>query len=217
MSTPLPHKVSPGNPCPFLRMLVAQGLLDDRRASIGDATEVIERVAATGEGAPQLPGIAIRLIALLANGLGPASLLDNGIHGVKLNQLRDGPFDKRGAGSRILDKRARVRPAELERLREFASLKATAGGGREWGLDAAELQAMMDANYARAGATRRVVDRQLMEGEWPILLQVMGKEGRDGRYLSLREVRALFEARRLPARMARRLCTRARPGCRPRR
>ncbi len=102
-----------------------------------------------------------------------------------------------------------MRPTELERLREFASLKTTAGGGREWGLDAAELQAMMDANYARAGVTRRVVDRQLMEGEWPVLLQVMGKQGRDGRYLSLREVRTLFEARQLPARMARRLRMRA--------
>ena len=105
MSVPPTHPVSPGNACPFLRMLVAQGLLDDRRASMGDATEVIERVAATGEGAPQLPGIAVRLIALLANGLAPPTLLDNGIHGVKLNALRNGPFDKRGAGSRIHDKR----------------------------------------------------------------------------------------------------------------
>ena len=40
------RKVSPNNPCPFLRMLVAQGLLDDRMATIGDATEVIERVVA---------------------------------------------------------------------------------------------------------------------------------------------------------------------------
>ena len=61
------HKVSPNNPCPFLRSLVAEGLLDDRGATIGDATEVIERVAATGEGAPSLPSLALRVIALLAS------------------------------------------------------------------------------------------------------------------------------------------------------
>ena len=49
MSDDAQHKVSPNNPCPFLRMLVAQGLLDDRVATIGDATAVIERVAATGD------------------------------------------------------------------------------------------------------------------------------------------------------------------------
>jgi hypothetical protein len=199
------HKVSPNNPCPFLRMLVAQGLLDDRVATIGEATEVIERVAATGDDSPRLPGIAIRLIALLANGLGPATLLGNGIEGLKLNKLRNGPFDKQGAGSRILDARARVRPEELERLKDFASLKDTARGAREWGLDAGEIDAMMDANYARAEGHRRLVDRQLMNGEWPILLQVMGKDGKRGRYLSLREIRALFEERRLPARMMKRL------------
>lgn len=205
MSDDAQHKVSPNNPCPFLRMLVAQGLLDDRVATIGDATAVIERVAATGDDSPRLPGIAIRLIALLANGLGPATLLGNGLDGVKLNKLRNGPLDKHGAGSRILDARARVRPAELDRLKEFATLKDTAGGGREWGLDAGEIDSMMDANYARAEGHRRLIDRQLMNGEWPILLQVMGKDGKHGRYLSLREIRALFEERRLPARMMKRL------------
>lgn len=205
MSDDAPHKVSPNNPCPFLRMLVAQGLLGDRTATIGHATEVIDRVAATGDGAPQLPGIAIRLIALLANGIGPLDLLDNGLNGVRLNKLRDGPFDKHGAGSRILDARARVRPEELERLKTFASMKDTPGGGRELGLDADELVAMMDANYERAGDARRLIDRQLMNGEWPVLLEVMGKDGKHGRYLSVREVRALFEERRLPARMMKRL------------
>ena len=203
------HKVSPNNPCPFLRMLVAQGLLNDRVATLGDATEVIERVAATGDDSPRLPGIAIRLIALLANGLGPAALLGNGLDGVKLNKLRNGPLDKKGVGSRILDSRAQVRPEELERLRTFASHKETAGGARELGLDAGELTAMMDANYARAGDKRRLIDRQLMNGEWPILLQVMGKDGKHGRYLSLREIRALFVERRLPTRMMKRLGSRS--------
>ena len=204
------HKVSPNNPCPFLRSLVAEGLLDDRGATIGDATEVIERVAATGEGEPRLPSLALRVIALLANGLGPAALLENAVDGVRLNKLRNGPFDKQGAGSRILDTRGRVRLAELDRLKDFASSKTTPGGGRELGLDAAELEAMMDANAARAGDRLRLVDRQLMSGEWPPLLEVMGKEGADGRYLSLRELRVLFVERRLPTRMLKRLGRRPR-------
>jgi hypothetical protein len=205
MSDDAQPKVSPNNPCPFLRALVGEGLLDDRGATIGDATEVIERVAATGEGAPRLPSLAIRVIALLANGLGPAALLGNAVDGVRLNKLRNGPFDKQGTGSRILDTRGRVRLAELDRLKTFASMKATRGGGRELGLDAAELEAMMDANAERAGDRLGLLDRQLMSGEWPPLLEVMGKEGANGRYLSLRELRVLFVERRLPARMTKQL------------
>ena len=201
---PLP-KVSPNNPCPFLRALVAQGMLSDRTATIGDATETIEQVAAAGEGSPSLPSLAIRLIALLANGLGPGDILDNGLNGVRLNKLRNGPFDKKGAGSRILDAKARVDLDELNRLKQFASPKTKPDGGKELGLDADELKTMMDANYERAAGQRRLIDRQLMNGEWPVLLEVMGKEGKAGRYLSVREVNALFLKRRLPGRMLRKL------------
>jgi len=44
-----------------------------------------------------------------------------------------------------------------------------------------------------------------MQGEWPILLRVMGKTSTDGRYLSLTELRMLFVGRRLPPRITRRL------------
>ena len=100
------RKVSPNNPCPFLRALVGEGLLDNRIATVGHAAEVIERVAATGEGMPGLPSLALRLIALLSNGLSPATLLETAMHGVKLSKLRNGPFDKKGVGSRILDSKA---------------------------------------------------------------------------------------------------------------
>ena len=129
---------------------------------------------------------------------------------MRLDKLRNGPFDKQGTGSRILDTRGRVRLAELDRLKDFASTKTTPGGARELGLDAAELEAMMDANAERAGDRLRLVDRQLMSGEWPPLLEVMGKEGADGRYLSLRELRVLFVERRLPTRMLKRLGRRPR-------
>jgi hypothetical protein len=44
-----------------------------------------------------------------------------------------------------------------------------------------------------------------MQGEWPILLRVMGKTSVDGLYLSLDELRTLFVDRRLPPRITRRL------------
>ena len=201
MKEQVEHKVSPNNPCPFLRALVAEGLLDDRRATIGDAADTINRVAATGVGSPQLPSLAIRLIALLSNGLGPGAVLASAIHGFKLNKLRNGPLDKKGAGSRILSARGQINESELDRLKEFASPKESAGSRKEPGLDEAEVQAMMDANYERAEGHRRLVDRQLMNGEWPVLLEVMGKDGKNGRYLSLKEIRTLFVQRKLPTRM----------------
>jgi len=199
------HRVSPNNPCPFLRALVSEGMLDNTVSTVGDATAAIERVAASGDGSPSLPGIAIRLIAVLANGLGPGTVLQSALHGVKLNALRNGPFDKKGAGSRILNSRGIVSQAQLERLKEFASRKDPAHGSGELGLDAGELQVMMDANYARAAGHRRLLDRTIMEGEWPILLEVMGKEGKKGRYISLKEIRTLFLQRQLPERMLKRL------------
>jgi hypothetical protein len=63
----------------------------------------------------------------------------------------------------------------------------------------------MDANFERAVDHRRRIDRRLMEGEWPILLKVMGKEGPAGRYLSLADLRCLFVDRKLPQRMQQRL------------
>jgi len=57
------------------------------------------------------------------------------------------------------------------------------------------------AGFERAAGRRRLVDRRLMDGEWPVLLKVMGKDGPDGRYLSVADVRSLFVDRRLPRRM----------------
>lgn len=205
---PRSSEVSPNNPCPFLRSLVAQGRLADDVEAIGEVTGVIVDVARAGDGSPKLPAAAIRTIALIANGLGPLQVARNGLRGVRLNELRNGPLDKKGAGSGILDASARVDEVELARLDEFASDKSDAQGRTERGLDLAELQRMMDANFERAAGRRRAIDRRLMEGEWPILLKVMGKDGRGGRYLSVAEVRDLFIERRLPVRMSKRLVDR---------
>ncbi len=198
---PTAAPVSPGNPCPFLRALVAQGQLPDDTAPLGEVARVITAMARTGEGRPWLPGPVIRAIALVANGLGPLALVRSGLAGLRLNELRNGPLDKKGAGSGILDDQARVDAAQLRRLDQFASDKTDAQGRSERGLDLAELTRMMNANFERAAGRRRAIDRKLMDGEWPVLLKVMGKAGGEGRYLSVQEVRALFSERRLPERM----------------
>jgi hypothetical protein len=193
--------VSPNNPCPFLRALVSEGSLPDDVASLGEITEVITRVAKTGGGHPNLPGAAIRAIAAAANGLNPLQVVRNAKDGVQLNALRNGPLDKKGVGSGILDAEANVVKAELDRLDEFASDHVSASGKKERGLDLKELVHMMNENFTRAAEQRRVIDRFLMDGEWPILLKVMGKSGVNGRYLSVNEVRQLFLKRKLPERM----------------
>ena len=193
--------VSANNPCPFLRALVAQGKLADGIEPLGQVTSVIVTVAKGGDGSPALPAPAIYAVALIANGLSPLSVANNQLNGLKLNALRGGPLDKKGVGSGILDSHGKVDKKELARLGEFASDKIDAAGKSEPGLALPELRAYMDANFARAAGRRRLIDRQLMNGEWPILLKVMGKTGRNGRYLCLKEIQDLFTQRRLPARM----------------
>lgn len=194
-------EVSPNNPCPFLRAMVAQGVVANDTVPLGELTSAIVKIARTGEGQPQLPEAAIRAIGLMANGLNPLQLLRNASQGVHLSELRNGPLDKKGGGSRILNSAAQINPGELARLDQFASSKTDMQGRTELGLDSAELKKMMDANFERAAGQRRIIDRRLMEGEWPVLLKVMGKEGTAGRYLCVQEVRDLFVERRLPERM----------------
>jgi hypothetical protein len=176
-------------------------MLPDDVASLSEVTEVITRVAKTGDGHPNLPGAAIRAIAAAANGLNPLQVARNAKGGLQLNALRNRPLDKKGAGSGILDAEANVVAAELDRLDEFSSEKVSASGEKERGLDLKALVHMMNENFKRAEGRRRVIDRFLMDGEWPILLKVMGKDGQDGRYLSVAEVRQLFLKRKLPERM----------------
>ena len=161
--------------------------------------------ASAGPGESPLPTLAIGAIALVANGLSPLSLTQRLLGGVRLDGLRNGPLDKRGAGSRILDAQGEVDLPELARLGEFASSKTDTQGHTELGLDAGQLRTMMDANCARAAGRRRLIDRTLMDGEWPVLLRVMGKPSDTGRYLSLDELGELFMARRLPERVTQRL------------
>ncbi|GGZ30931.1 hypothetical protein ACWDE9_30535 [Streptomyces olivaceoviridis] len=194
-------EVSAGNPCPFLRALVAHDYLDDGVVPLPEVTRTITRVAAAGEGDSDLPDRAVRLIALIANGISPAQLVRNSRQGLHLNALRDGPLDKHGAGSRILDVKVHVNESELDRLDTFASDKQRPEGGTERGLDHAEITRYMEANYERARGHRRRIDRKLMNGEFPELLRVIGRDGPQGRYLPLDDVRRLFIEQKLPQRI----------------
>ena len=196
-----PPPVSGNNPCPFLRALVASGRLADGAEPIGKVVEVIAETARRGEGRPALARAAIAGIAMIANGLSQAALLRTKLQGLQLNALRGGPLDKKGVGSGILDAHGKVDADELARLREFAITQTAADGSSELGLGLAQLKSFMDANFERAAGHRRKIDRALMNGEWPVLLKVMGKPGPKRRYLSLHEVETLFNERRLPERM----------------
>jgi hypothetical protein len=182
---------------------VAEGLLNDSCEPLGHLTRTIREVARTGDGRPDLSYAAIVLIALIANGLTPLQLARTAIQGVHLSALRGGPLDKKGAGSGILDQTGSFDQGQLDRMASFGSLKLDADGGAEIGLNLAEITGFMDANFARAKGRRRKIDRRLMDGEFPILLRVMGKQGRDERFLSVAEVKTLFAERRLPERMKR--------------
>jgi hypothetical protein len=201
--------VSAGNPCPFLRALVAQGLLADGVEPLGKVTSTIVAVARAGEGRPALPAAAIWAIALIAHGLSPLTMARTKREGLRLSGLRDGPLDKHGAGSGILDANGRVVARELARLDEFASEQIGRSGQSERGLTLAQIRRYMDANFERAEGRRRALDRKLMDGEWPVLLKVMGRDGSGGRYLSVADVRTLVVDRALPKRMTQALATTA--------
>ncbi len=197
--------VSPNNPCPFLRALVAAGFIDGQVVALSKLAKTVE--AASGEMGFQkrLAGLKTYPVALVANGLNPLRLFRSFWSGAQLDALRDGPLDKHGSGSRILDTTAQVNETELGRLAEFGKDRQDPCGGSEPGLTMQDITAYMDANFARAKGNRRWIDRQLMNGEWPVLLRIMGKGDGEQRYLSVAEVSTLFVERRLPDRVAERL------------
>jgi hypothetical protein len=116
--------VSPDNPCPFLRAVVAAGVVDGHVVPLSRLCSMVE--AATGATGLQkwLAGVKTYPVALIANGLGPLRLLRSMWSGARLDELRDGPLDKHGSGSRILDANAHVSEAELERIPRAGSSAA---------------------------------------------------------------------------------------------
>ena len=197
--------ISKDNPCPFLRGLVANGFVDGGTVPLPTLSRTI--AAASGERGlkKRLVGIETFMVALIANGLGPARLWRSLRAGAELDHLRNGPLDKHGGGSRILDADADVRDDQLDRLAEFASNWPNPDGGFEQGLNATQVKTFMNANLQRDGANARWYFPMLMQGEWPVLLRILGKGSGDSRYLSVGEVRTLFKAHEFPQRIIARL------------
>ena len=101
-----------------------------------------------------------------------------------------------------------VHEDEIARLATFGRDYTSPDGSVERGLSAAEIKTFMAANFQRAKdeqppsyAILHCYYPLLMLGEWPVLLDIMGKgEGKD-RYLSVAEVRTLFVEKRFPDRI----------------
>jgi hypothetical protein len=199
--------VSPDNPCPFLRALVAEGVVDGHIVPVSKLAQEIEAASGTTGLQKKLVGVKTFPVALVANGLSPLRLLRNWWSGAELDHLRNGPLDKHGAGSRILDAQAHVHEDEIERLGSFGKDRPDGSGGVERGLTAKEIDSFMGANLERAKATSRWYYPFLMKGEWPVLLDIMGKGEGEERYLSVPEVTTLFVERRLPERINQRLAS----------
>src|SRR5579863_7714455 len=197
--------VSPNNPCPFLRGLVAGGYVGGHVVPLPKLTGTIESASGTKGLKEKFVGLETYGVALIANGLNPIRLIKSWWSGAVLDELRNGPLDKHGAGSRILTVDGEVDESEIARLAEFGSDYTIPSGGTERGLNSRQITTYMDANFERAKGHRRPIDRLLMNGEWPVLLNIMGKGEGDDRYLSVADVRTLFVERKFPARIVARL------------
>ena len=197
--------VSPDNPCPFLRALVANGYVGGHVVPLSKLSETIE-LASGEEGLKEIMvKLETKMVAVIANGLNPFRLVKSATEGAVLDELRDGPLDKHGAGSRILGVDAQVHLDEIDRLATFGKPCNDPAGGTETGLTAPEIDAFMAANLERAGDAAHWYYPMLMKGEWPVLLNILGKGEGEARYLSVAEVRNLFVERKLPDRITARL------------
>jgi len=197
--------VSPNNPCPFLRALVANGYVGGHIVPLPKLAETIGLASGKTGSAQNKVRIAAWLIAVIANGFGPARIYRSATSGAELDELRNGPLDKHGGGSRILDAHARVHEDQIERLARFGKDCKDPAGGIETGLTATEIKAFMADNIRRDGDAARWYFPIFMKGEWPVLLNILGKGEGEARYLSVAEVRTLFVERRLPERITARL------------
>ena len=196
-----PIAVSPDNPCPFLRALVANGYVGGHIVPLAKLAETIGRASGeTGLG-ESVVELKTWMVAVGANGLGPFRVMTSATSGAVLDELRNGPLDKHGAGSRILGIDANVHEDEINRLGTFGKNRPDGTGGTELGLNAKEIKTYMAANMERAGAAARWYYPILMKGEWPVLLDILGKGEGDERYLSVAEVKILFVEKRFPDRI----------------
>ena len=197
--------VSANNPCPFLRALVANGYVGGHVVPLSKLSEMIGDASGETGSKEKIVRMQTWMVAVIANGLGPLRVLKSATSGAELDELRNGPLDKHGAGSRILDVDAKVHEDEIARLAGFGKDRKDPAGGIERGLTAKEIDTFMAANLKRAGEAAHWYYPMLMKGEWPVLLKILGKGEGEERYLSVDEVRTLFVEKRLPERITARL------------
>ncbi len=200
-----PIAVSPNNPCPFLRALVANGYVGGHIVPLPKLSDTIGKASGEAGAKEIMVQMETWMVAVGANGIGPLRVLTSATSGAVLDELRNGPLDKRGAGSRILNVDAQVQEDEITRLGTFGKERPDGAGGMELGLNAKEIETFMAANLTRAGDAARWYYPMLMKGEWPVLLNILGKGQGDERYLSVAEVRTLFVEKRFPDRIVARL------------
>lgn len=196
-------EVSKDNPCPFLRGLVGEGYVGGGTVPLGTLGQTIGDASGKAGLKKAVVGVEVRGVALIANGV--RHLWKSIRRGAQLDALRNGPLDKLGAGSRILSVEGVVNEDEIARLATFGRDYSDPYGGTERGLNAAEIKTFMHANLKRAGSAARWYYPLLMQNEWPVLLDIMGKGEGDNRYLSVAEVRTLFVERKFPPRIEQRI------------
>ena len=151
----LAPEVSPNNPCPFLRAVVAEGYVGGHVVPISKLCKTVE--AASGKTGLQKKVVGLKTypVALVANGLDPLRLLRSWWSGAELDALRNGPLNKHGVGSRILDAHAKVHESEIERLAEFGKDCPDPCGGVERGLTASGDHDLHECEFrARQGPPR---------------------------------------------------------------
>lgn len=198
------QKPSPNNPCPFLRALVVCGVIKERAEKITDVTSVISEAGGEEEG--KLSKAMLFIIALIANGFSPLRLLKSLFVGLDIEFLRAGPLYKKGVSSRIINPDGSINDDEFKRMESYGEMVVDPESKRsELGLKLIHLNKMMDDNFERANESRRNIDRRLMDGEWPVLLKVMGKDKGEKRYLSVKELTELFYENRFPDRISKKL------------
>jgi hypothetical protein len=194
-------KPSGDKPCPFHRALARTGHIGENVALEPFGKLFAKALGATGLAA-RAHALAIEFVGAVGNGV--ASIVRNSRWGFRPRELRGGPFDKRGGGTRILSQTGAFDLAEFQRFESFGRQHPRPDAGTELGWGMRELDAYLDANQARGHGSwyeRHV----LMQNELPLLLRLMGRGEGDARYLSATEVRAFYESAVLPARIEKRI------------
>lgn len=189
-------------PCPFLGALESAKHIGEHVPLRPLADLVVAAFGARGARAAGLEG-ALAIIGAIANGV--RSIPRNVRAGFRPHELRQGPLDKRGGGTRILSQGGAFEAAEMERFEGFGRpYPSGEGNGIELGWGRRELQTYLDANQERGGGGF-VQRRVLMQGELPQLLDLMGRGEGQERHLVASEVKALYRDQVLPERIEQRI------------